>query len=466
MKNNNNLGVSCSTYMAAILIVVLMLIFGSCGNVPDHYYARGMNVYLPDSARVEYIMPLLDQNKDASHLGVYISKKWPREKRVYDIYFTDGDDDIIAKTMGDWHKAITTKTGIQFVRTMNRAVANMAISFTANNQAWSYVGTDCDYLAKTRVTMNLGWHIRYRENQGGERYGTGVHEMMHGLGYVHTLQDPACAGTLIWNKEYVYAKYLREQGWDMAMVDAQVFTMYPSSVISHNGCDFKSVMCYPVGSGEANVVVGRNNEMSPLDDAKLIADYKEVIVPPTDTIKPPAPGEYVLVTKGKPAIQSSSSFWPASNVNNGIYTDFNHTLREQMPWIKIDMGAEYNLTCVKIYNRAGCSQCVGRLRNFKVLISNHDGVLWPESDVVFKYTAIVKDGEIFDLAVNKKGRYLILSADNTNNPSIGFLHLAEIEGYTWKGTVIDPPKPVCKDTVYKVPVWTQTMRDSVGRVCR
>lgn len=446
---NNNLGVSCSTYLAALGILALMLIFGSCGEVPDYYYARGMNVYLPDSARVEYIMPVVDQNKDAARLGIYISKKWPREKRVYDIFFTDGDDDIIAKTMGDWNKAITTKTGIQFVRTYNRTIANMAVSFTANNQAWSYVGTDCDYLAKTRVTMNLGWHIRYRENQGGERYGTGVHEMMHGLGYVHTLQDPACANTLVWDKECEYAKLKREQGWDRAMVDAQVFTTYPASEISHNGCDFKSIMCYPV-NGCANVVVGRNNEMSPTDDAKLIADYKEVIVPPVVT------GGTGLISVGMPSAMSSSyrtGEYPAKNGNDNNLGTFMHTAGgERYPWYEINLQASKNISYVVVYNRKDC--CQGRLYTWDLMIDNVS---------VYRNTHMSQSWDSVKIAVNKPGTRVKVLADN---PQGYELHLREVKVYSGKGTVIEPPKPVCKDTVYKIPVWTQTMRDSVGRVCR
>jgi len=456
--------ISSSTLLAALAILVLMLILSGCDPVHDPYYVRGMNVYLADSARVEYIMPLRDQNKDATHLGIYISKKWPREKRVYDIFFTDGDQDIIVKTIQDWNRGLTAKAGIQFIQTYNRAVANITVSFTANNQAWSYIGTDCDYLAKTRVTMNLGWHIRYRENQNNERYGTGVHEMLHALGYVHTLQDPACAGTLVWNKEFVYAKYLREQGWDRTMVDAQVFTMYPASLISHNGCDFKSIICYPVTSGEANVIVGRNNEMSTTDDAKFIADYKEIIVPPVDTIKPIPTGDYTLVSRGKPATQSTSSFYGAEKVNDGDLKTSNHTLRETYPWVTIDLGTSYDLTKTKVYNRIGCLQCVGRLRSFKVFVHNTAMITWASPDAVFQYTGVVQDGQLFDIPIKKTGRYVTVMADNTGNPYPGFLHLGELEAYTGKGTIV--VNPVCKDTIYKIPVWTQTYRDSTGKVCR
>ncbi|MFZ7154008.1 MAG: M12 family metallopeptidase, partial [Bacteroidota bacterium] len=261
---------------------------------PETYQAAGISVHFED--KVEYIMPYPSWVPD--QLGLLNAKKWPKDKREFRIQFVNGDQDIYTKTLQDWDKGITRKTGLKFTQVATQP--DMIVSFVQNNQAWSYVGKDLAQIAKQgQPTMNLGWHIKYRNNEGGERYGTGNHEMLHALGYIHTLQSPAAVGNLKWNRDFVYAKYAK-LGWNKTMVDANVLSTYSNTIVTDNQWDPKSIMCYPVGPGEANIQVGRNNEFSSIDDMKLVSDYAGAVPPTTGNTFTDS-----LISCFKPARQSS-----------------------------------------------------------------------------------------------------------------------------------------------------------------
>lgn len=446
-----------NTHFKALYCAIFIVLSGySCVNhATDPLHQAGLSVYLPDSLRVEYIMPT--PSWAPQRLGLYSSKKWPKDKTEFRIKWADGDADIQSKTLADFKAGIQDKinaagnTAWKFVAVT--ANPDFIISFTQNNQAWSYVGTDCSFTAsRGLVTMNLGWHIRYRNNEGGERFGTGCHEMLHALGYIHTLQSPACEGKLIWNKEVVYAKYAR-MGWSRAQVDANVFTLYPQDQISDNGCDFSSIMCYSVASGEANVVVGRNNAFTHLDDSRIRADYGGSVAPPPP---PPPPVVDSSISKGKPATMSSqylpnTNNYPASMVNDGIKTsvnNFNHTQAELKPWVQLDLGATYKVTKTEIVNRVGCTQCVGRLKKFRVTITPYPVLAYPEAGYLLQYTndTGAKDGEVITSTATATGRYVRLWVDNGTVPT--FLHLAEITiwGVPQTGIVCDTFK-IVRDSI-------------------
>lgn len=381
--------------------------------------SKGLKIKFKDNERLEYYMPEPDFIPKQK-LGLMKSKKWPATKTEIRILFRDGDEDIYTKTMVDFKVGIQDKintagnTAFKFVRVTDKP--DMIISFVQNNQAWSYVGTDCGYIAaRGMVTMNLGWHIRYRNNQGGERFGTGCHEMLHALGYIHTLQAPACKNLLIWNKPVVYARFAK-LGWDKAKVDAQVFTTHPEDQISDNGCDFHSIMCYSVNPGEANVVVGRNNAFSPIDDAKIKADYGAAGVIAATPI-----------SQGKPCTQSSNyPGYPASYAVDGNPDTFQHSGSEKLPWWEVDLGADHKVTRIEIINRKDC--CQTRTRKFRVFVTKVPVITYLTPGYVFEFNKI--DGlragiNIENLAAT--GRYVRIWQDN--GVIANHMHFAEVKVY-------------------------------------
>ena len=53
-----------------------------------------------------------------------------------------------------------------------------------------------------------------------------------------------------------------------------------------------------------------------------------------------------------------SNKFPASNVVNGILSDFAHTSIERYPWLRINLGARYRIHEIEIFAR---SKCCGKL---------------------------------------------------------------------------------------------------------
>lgn len=437
---------------------------------PENYQLAGLNVSLPDTSRMEYIMPFPDWIPN--RLGLYNAKKWPREKREFRIQFVNGDQDIYNRTLEDWEKGITTKTGLRFVQytppsgLIQKAWAflvsdkpDMITSFTQNNQAWSYVGKDLAQIAaQNQSTMNLGWHIRYRNNEGGERYGTGNHEMLHALGYIHTLQSPASVGNLVWNKDFVYAKYAK-LGWNKTMVYINVLSTYSASIVTDNAWDPKSIMCYPVGPGEANIQVGRNNEFSSIDNMKLISDYAGA--------EPPVTGGNTegdsLLSCFRPARQSSNynaqNSYPAEKAfdcrNQPLHgANFSQTGLELNPFIEVDLGQTYNIGQIDVINRMDNSIAKARLKRFRIFATNTPLTELPLTGEIASYNQASPALDSIKYTVNANARYVRLWMENA---APNYLSLSELRVWGSQTSVI------CRDTIYKVPYIS--FRDSLVRIC-
>lgn len=134
------------------------------------------------------------------------------------------------------------------------------------------------------------------------------------------------------------------------------------------------------------------------------------------------------LAQGKRAYQSSTAY--GGNANRAVdgNTDgrwpkksVTHTRNEQNPWWEVDLGAEYDITKIEIWNRTDC--CKERLNNYNVLIKK--GV----SDAGVKFngsTITYQSGENSKRTVtgNKKGRYVRIQKEDKN-----FLSLAEVRVY-------------------------------------
>ncbi len=158
------------------------------------------------------------------------------------------------------------------------------------------------------------------------------------------------------------------------------------------------------------------------------------------------------ISQGKTASQSSNfpyNTYPASFAVDGILNNsnnFNHTDNELQPWWQVDLGSDYSVTEIKIYNRTGCSGCNGRIKNFKVFVSQNEvGGYTETQSVVYSYsnTTGLIDGQIIDIPnLNVTGRYVRIWVDNTTqttNPKTNPIHLAEVEVFGCTTAVGSPP---------------------------
>jgi hypothetical protein len=91
-----------------------------------------------------------------------------------------------------------------------------------------------------------------------------------------------------------------------------------------------------------------------------------------------------LISRGKPATQSSISEWSraptvqqdAAIAVNGAYDNRKfHTARQQDPWWQVDLGGFFNITEIRLYN--ALDHTAGRFRHFSLAVSI-DGQSWAE----------------------------------------------------------------------------------------
>ena len=136
---------------------------------------------------------------------------------------------------------------------------------------------------------------------------------------------------------------------------------------------------------------------------------------------------------GKDPMQSSTRFGAGANrandgtTNGKFWTTFSvsHTEWEQSPWWEIDLGKEYDLTQVNIWNRTDC--CEKFLMDYYLMVSD----LPFSSPDLYETLAQAGVGTFFQdskagypttIAVNRTGRYLRIQMVDQ-----GFLSMAEVE---------------------------------------
>ena len=105
---------------------------------------------------------------------------------------------------------------------------------------WSYLGTDIRLIPTHRPTMNLqGFTMNTRES---EYHRVVRHETGHTLGFPHEHMRRELVARI--DPQRAYAFFLETQGWDRAMVDAQVLTALDDASIFGTPADQDSIMCY------------------------------------------------------------------------------------------------------------------------------------------------------------------------------------------------------------------------------
>jgi hypothetical protein len=136
-----------------------------------------------------------------------------------------------------------------------------------------------------------------------------------------------------------------------------------------------------------------------------------------------------LVLKGK-SVSQSSEYAPGpgpANVaidgnkeQNYFSSSCTHTDLQVNPWWKIDLGSEYDINLVKVWNRGDC--CGERLTSLKLQASN-DNVNFYDVDVLNGSTT---NGGVYSFTRTFNGRYvrLILSKSTAD-----YLTLCEVELY-------------------------------------
>lgn len=98
--------------------------------------------------------------------------------------------------------------------------AEIRIAFEQGAGSWSYIGTDCLNIPKSKPTMNLGWLTPTTSHAETKRVV--LHEFGHALGLAASNQSPTA--NIPWNKQATYDYYQKTSGWTKQQVDTNLFT--------------------------------------------------------------------------------------------------------------------------------------------------------------------------------------------------------------------------------------------------
>lgn len=173
-----------------------------------------------------------------------------------------------------------------------------------------------------------------------------------------------------------------------------------------------------------------------------------------------------LISCFKPSRQSSNFNWynsyPSSKAfdcrNQMLHgANFSQTNLEQYPWIEVDLGANYQINQIDVINRIDTYIAKGRLKRFKVFVTNVPLTELPASGEVVFYNQVSPALDSIKFPVNAQGRYVRLWMENL--AAANYLSISEMR--VWGGT----SQVVCRDSIYHIQV--PIMRDStfIVRIC-
>ncbi|MDB5099503.1 MAG: peptidase [Cyanobacteria bacterium RYN_339] len=157
--------------------------------------------------------------------------------------------------------------------------AEIRVAVTASGNSSSKIGTDCKKSIDTSPevsTMEFGWFDASTDDTEYKRVV--MHEFMHAIGFIHEQAHPE--GGIPWNKDQVYKDYARDQGWDAAKVDEQVFKIAERGSTNFASYDKDSIMQYAIPAEHVTdpaFAVGSNAALSKLDKV-----YLKLWYPPKD----------------------------------------------------------------------------------------------------------------------------------------------------------------------------------------
>jgi hypothetical protein len=161
---------------------------------------------------------------------------------------------------------------------------------------------------------------------------------------------------------------------------------------------------------------------------RYLCAFGLLVLVPSELFAQPAP---VNLAQGRAATQSSTYYGNgASNaVDANTTSGANHTSLDNEPWWEVDLGAEYSLQSVTVWNRLDC--CGSRLSDFSVFVSAvpfTGGTIAATRGLagVSEFATIGEPGAVTHVAVNRAGRYVRIQLPRTD-----YLHMAEVQ--VWGG---------------------------------
>jgi len=204
-------------------------------------------------------------------MAIVVGKKWADGKTL-GVCFLDGSATQKAKVKEQavkWSKF----ANIKFDFSASKADAQVRISFVADSGSWSYIGTDCMGIAKSKPTMNFGW---LQDNTDADEYErVVVHEFGHALGAIHEHQNPK--GGIQWNLPAVYKYFAGPPNfWSKEDTDVNVISKYSVNQLNASKFDPDSIMLYHFDAAliKGGKATKFNTKMSSGDKRFIRKEYK------------------------------------------------------------------------------------------------------------------------------------------------------------------------------------------------
>jgi len=202
-------------------------------------------------------------------LALFKSKFWRTGSKIR-VKFMGGSQFVRSRVMNyaqEWEKY--ANIDFRFVGD-DDPNAEIRVAFVQDGGSWSYIGTDHLNIAKDQATMNFGWFNDQTSEQEFSR--TTVHEFGHALGCLHEHQSPNAK--IDWNKEAVIA-YFTDQGWNINMIEANIFNQVTADEAVASLFDLDSIMQYWFRPEWVNSRVGApvNYVLSQTDKAMISTIY-------------------------------------------------------------------------------------------------------------------------------------------------------------------------------------------------
>jgi hypothetical protein len=170
-------------------------------------------------------------------IALLTAKYWGPQVRQLTVSFMESTPQDLRARIVSHLNAWNRTAGISFVET--RGTGQVRISLGGGGY-WSYLGTDILHIPPDQQTMNLE---RFTMNTLDSEYRRVIrHEAGHTLGFPHEHMRRELIAHIDPQKAYDY--FQRTQGWDRAMVDAQVLTPLDQRSIIGTPPDQDSIMCY------------------------------------------------------------------------------------------------------------------------------------------------------------------------------------------------------------------------------
>lgn len=128
---------------------------------------------------------------------------------------------------------------------------------------WSRIG---NYSKEDQDLASMSLSLNERSPRG-DFDRVVLHEFGHAIGLEHEHQLPS-AQSIKWNEKEVFAYYAQPpNNWKPEQTRRNVLNHYNARQLRGNYTAFdpKSIMCYPIPKGLANIQVGWNRKLSPTD---------------------------------------------------------------------------------------------------------------------------------------------------------------------------------------------------------